>query len=395
MTILTNTAALNMDDLSAILQPIANQANYTNVSTDGFTAHGTGLFAPAIEVEGSFLLVPNSTVIATGSITKITYVGIEGEHTIVPVTGINYLGFVGALGNNDSLLDLLFSALDTITGSGGSDILHGGGLGDMIHGGGGKDAIYGDDGNDHLYGDGGADHLFGGAGPDWLSGGNGVDRIDGGSDIDTVDYGTAKGPVVATLAGANWVDVKVDGTVVDKLKNVESIYSGNHNDTLTGDGRSNGFFGNGGKDLLKGGAGRDGLYGGAGNDILRGGAGKDLLSGGPGKDTLTGGDGADNFTFITTPDGKDIDTITDLKVGQDFITLSAMAFHIGTPVNYISVSGFFATGHAKDADDRIIYKAGSGDLLFDADGNGSGKPVVFAHLHGGLALTESDFLLAM
>jgi serralysin len=395
MTIMTNTAALNTDNLSAILQPIANQANYTNVSTDGFTAHGTGLFAPAIEIEGSFLLVPNSTVIATGLITKITYVGIEGEHTIIPATGINYLGFVGALGNNNSLLDLLFSALDTITGSGGSDILHGGGLGDMIHGGGGKDAIYGDDGNDYLYGDGGADHLFGGAGSDWLSGGNGVDRIDGGSDIDTVDYSTAKGPVVATLAGANWVNVKVDGTVVDKLKNVESIYSGNHNDTLTGDANSNAFFGNGGSDTLKGGGGVDGLYGGLGNDVLFGGAGGDYLSGGPGNDRLTGGGGGDRFAFIEQIDPKhNVDTITDFKVGKDVIVLSQYTFDIGQPP-YPYAAGFFATGHAKDADDRIIYKPGSGDLLFDADGNGSGKAVVFAHLHSGLALSESDFQLML
>jgi len=55
----------------------------------------------------------------------------------------------------------------------------------------------------------------------------------------------------------------------------------------------------------------------------------------------------------------------------------------------------FATGHAKDADDRIVHMAGSGDLLFDADGNGSGKAVVFAHLNSGLALAESDFRLTL
>ena len=75
--------------------------------------------------------------------------------------------------------------------------------------------------------------------------------------------------------------------------------------------------------------------------------------------------------------------------------LSKYAFDLGEPPYDLPVAGFFATGHAKDADDRIIYKPGSGDLLFDADGNGSGKAVVFAHLDAGLALSESDFELTL
>ena len=57
------------------------------------------------------------------------------------------------------------------------------------------------------------------------------------------------------------------------------IYTGAHDDRLTGMG------------------GDDALYGGAGADILTGGAGDDILDGGAGDDTVTGGEGADRSIF--------------------------------------------------------------------------------------------------
>lgn len=396
MTKITNTAALDMNNLAAILNPMASQGNYSDVTAAGFTATGGGLFPPTFEVEGSFAFFPNTTTIIGGTITSISVSGIDGNHIITLASGISYNSFIGALGNNDALLDLLLPGWDTIDGSGGADVLYGGALGDTMHGGGGKDFLYGEDGDDHLYGNAGSDHLFGGNGQDWFSGGSGLDFIDGGDGTDTVDYSDATGSVVVKLAGPNQVAVKIDGTVVDKLVNVEGIQGGGHADTLRGDANSNGFFGNDGRDTLKGGGGIDGLYGGRGNDVLVGGGGGDYLSGGPGNDRLTGGGGADRFAFIEQIDPKhNVDTITDFKVGEDFIVLSKYAFGIGLPGDPFPVSGFFATGHAKDADDRVIYKPGSGDLLFDADGNGSGKAVVFAHLHSGLALSESDFQLML
>ena len=257
-TTITNTAALDMNDLAAILSPIASQGNYSDVSASGFTATGSGLFPPTFEVEGSFIFFPNTTPIIGGSITSISYSGIDGDHIITFSSGISYNSFIGDLGNNDALLDLLLSGWDKIDGSGGVDTLYGGALGDTIHGRGGKDFIHGDDGDDHLYGDGGSDHLFGGAGRDWFSGGTGLDFIDGGQDADIVDYSDATGSVVVQLDGSHWAKVKIDGTVVDKLRNVEGIQGGSHADTLTGDANSNSLSGGGGGDTLKGGAGMDG-----------------------------------------------------------------------------------------------------------------------------------------
>ena len=45
----------------------------------------------------------------------------------------------------------------------------------------------------------------------------------------------------------------------------------------------------------------------------------------------------------------------------------------------------------RDADDRIIYDQATGQLLFDADGNGIGAKVLFAVLDSHPVITASDF----
>lgn len=94
------------------------------------------------------------------------------------------------------------------------------------------------------------------------------------------------------------------------------------NDSITGDGGDNRFWGRGGDDTLTGGAGRDTLHGedgddllnggtqndrlwgasgndtllaGADDDLARGGTGNDSIRGGLGDDTLIGGNGADKM----------------------------------------------------------------------------------------------------
>ena len=82
------------------------------------------------------------------------------------------------------------------------------------------------------------------------------------------------------------------------------------------------LIGGAGNDWLEGGAGDDLLQGGGGNDTLIGGTGIDLLDGGGGNDRLSGGQGTDVFIFA--PWSGD-DLITDFRVGEDKIDLTAFA----------------------------------------------------------------------
>ncbi|WP_442577697.1 hypothetical protein ACSBOB_19230 [Mesorhizobium sp. ASY16-5R] len=51
-------------------------------------------------------------------------------------------------------------------------------------------------------------------------------------------------------------------------------------------------------------------------------------------------------------------------------------------------------GAAGDSNDRIIYETDTGELCYDADGNGGAAAAIhFATLSAGLSLTHADFVV--
>lgn len=58
-----------------------------------------------------------------------------------------------------------------------------------------------------------------------------------------------------------------------------------------------------------------------------------------------------------------------------------------------SSDAFWTGTAAHDASDRLIYKATTGSLSFDADGDGSGAAVQIAVLDGHPALAFTDVLV--
>ena len=122
---------------------------------------------------------------------------------------------------------------------------------------------------------------------------------------------------------------------------------------------------------------------------IAGTAGADTINGGGGSDVLIGGAGADRFAFTSALGSGNVDAITDFQVGTDRIGLASDVFAgVGTTLD----AGEFVAGTAAgDADDRIIYNAASGQILYDADGNGSGAAVLFALVTPGTALTAASF----
>ena len=151
---------------------------------------------------------------------------------------------------------------DVIRGLGGEDVICGDRGDDRIFAGDGEDDVIGESGEDVLHGQGSADGLSGGKGDDRLLGGSGADKPDGGSGDDLVAGG----------GGDEWM-----------------------------------MFGGPGDDRVRGGPGNDHLHGGLGDDRLAGGPGDDGLVGEGGDDELDGGPGHDHVSYLSSPQGIDVD----------------------------------------------------------------------------------------
>ncbi len=69
------------------------------------------------------------------------------------------------------------------------------------------------------------------------------------------------------------------------------------------------------------------------------------------------------------------------------------AIFAGLPAGGLAVGAFRQGAAAADANDRIIYSAGTGPSFFDVDGAGGAAQVRFAALDPGLALNANDLML--
>jgi Ca2+-binding RTX toxin-like protein len=237
-----------------------------------------------------------------------------------------------------------------------------------------------------LTGNGGINVLNGGAGADSMAGG-------AGSDVYIVDN---TGDTVTELAGGGTDQVRsfityALGADVERL-----ALAGNAEIDGAGNALDNRITGNTAANLLDGGEGKDTIVGGAGNETLAGGAGNDGLDAGHGNDMMTSGAGADGFHFHAPPGATDADVVSDFVSGEDRIFLDHLAFtEIGAPGAFAAGDARFFSGagatSGADADDRIVYDTGTGELYYDADGSGAGASLVFGTLQGAPALTAADF----
>ena len=301
---------------------------------------------------------------------------------------------------------------------------------------------------------GSVDHITTGAGADLIDGGAGADTMTGGAGDDQYFVDNA-GDVVVETAGGGYDIVYAGlsytlaaGVEVELLGTTNELGTGAIN--LTGNELSNYITtnagantldgGSGGADLLWGREGDDSYfvdsddtvveYAGHGYDIVyarashtlsagyeievlgtvdntastaidltgnelsnyvTGNAGANVIDGGAGSDYLQGRGGADSFAFTTALGPNNVDEILDFVSGTDKIALDDAIFAgIGTPGSF-DANAFVAGSAAADADDRIIYNQATGQLFYDADGNGAGEAVLFGLVAGLPTLTASDF----
>ena len=217
---------------------------------------------------------------------------------------------------------------NTLVGGTGNDVLKGGAGSDVLNGNVGADVMTGGLGNDTYYVDNAGDQV--------------TELVDQGTDtvVTTINYAIAPGLSIQTLTAKGTAGLALEGNE----------------------------FAN----------------------TLKGSAGNDTLNGGLGKDSLRGFEGSDLFAFTTALGTSNVDTIVDYSVAADTIRLENGVF-TGLAAGLLSAAAFFAGTAAHDADDRIIYNAANGDLLFDKDGIGGTAGARFAVLSTGLAMTSNEF----
>jgi hypothetical protein len=290
--------------------------------------------------------------------------------------------------------------------------------------------------DDTFVGDSGTNVLDGGLGNDNLIGGLGADVLIGGAGTsDTAGYDDNQGAVFVNLASGQGFGNAAQG---DTYSGIENLTGSVFGDYFIGDSGANRLDGSGGNDTLIGGLGADVLIGGAGNDTASyednqgavfvnlatgngfgnaaqgdtysgienltgsvfydyfiGDAQDNIFDGGRGNDTFTGGAGADTFAFTTALNGViNVDTITDFTSGTDRIQLSSAIFAAAGPIGILNAAAFISGAAATNAAQRIIYNAATGDIFYDADGNGAGAAVLFAHVNPGTTVTAGDFIIA-
>ena len=258
----------------------------------------------------------------------------------------------------------------------------------------GDDAIYGTSTSKEMSGYAGNDSIYGGAGNDTLIGGEGRDLFVGGNGTDIVSFVGAVHGAVADLS-LTTKGISDDGFGnSETMRSIEGLYGTVFGDMFTGGSANELLVGDFGADTLSGGGGNDTVDGGSSDDLLSGGAGNDVLIGHSGLDTLTGGAGTDAFTFADITPTLGMDTITDMAQGVDKIRISSTwSSHLsGAALTAEQFRSGAGAVEAHTAQQLLIYDTATGDLYFDADGNGSVRSaVLFAHLSNIADLSFQDF----
>ena len=238
----------------------------------------------------------------------------------------------------------------------------------------------GNSANNTILGNAGSNRLDGRAGNDTLNGGLGGDLMIGGFGDDSFTVDNQNDQVIEFYGeGTDGVTSFVTFVLASSIENL----------TLSGLGTIDGT-GNTFKNTLTGNNQANMLDGLGGIDKLLGGLGADTLNGGTGKDTLTGGGDADTFLFGDFG-SSNWDRVIDFASGQDEIGLIATDF--GLAAGALSASAFALGIAATTAFQRILYDQATGDIWFDADGNGAGVKQQIASLTDGLALNRGDFFV--
>jgi Ca2+-binding RTX toxin-like protein len=220
--------------------------------------------------------------------------------------------------------------------------LTGNGLGQSIYGNDGVNALIGGGGTDTFYGMGGDDGIIVDDVSDVV-----IEGVGGGNDTvyTTANYALGAGSAVETL------------TVYNRFTTNAINLVGNE-------------FG----------------------QAIHGNDGANVIDGKGGADTIFLRAGADAVRFTTALGGGNVDAVTGFVSGVDKIQLDDAIFTGLTP-GALPAGVLVVGALPADGNDLLLYNQVSGQLFFDADGNGAAAAVLFATLDPGTLLGAGDFLV--
>ena len=328
-----------------------------------------------------------------------------------------------ALGPNTSIEVLVAADIGSVAalnlvGNGQANFIYGSNGDNLIRGGGGADYLRGFGGNDTYYVDSTDDYVFELAGEGFdvvftstsysLAAGSSVEVLSSDDIAATTAMNFGGNELANFIYGNNGANLMIGGGGADYLRGFggDDTYYVDQAGDVTWEAAGEGgdiVYASASYALTAGSSievlSTDGLGGTAaidltGNELANlvyGNAGANVLNGGGGADYLLGLGGADTFAFTTALGGGNVDILADMVAGTDKIALDDAIFAgIGTPGAF-NAGAFVVGSAAQDGNDRIVYNAATGQLFYDADGNGGGAAVLFATLQGNPALTASDF----
>jgi Ca2+-binding RTX toxin-like protein len=233
---------------------------------------GTDTADYSIRTVNTYLSIGNSRTATMAALTSANPKGCSGK------AGDD--GFFDATGQTEC--DDIGATVENLTGGSNTDVLIGNDQSNTILGGDGSDYLWGGPGNASCSATVDVDVLNGGAGNDVFmpltdaaaaSASDCRDQFVGGAGTDFVLYTFRTANVTA---GANGAATSGESGEFDTINtDVEAIFGGSGDDTLSASALGTALFGCRGNDVLTGAAGSDVFFGGPGDDVMNGAAGDD------------------------------------------------------------------------------------------------------------------------
>lgn len=355
----------------------------------------------------------------------------DGDNTIVTTSG--WVSGITTYDGNDRVT----------VGVGGVGVIHLEAGNNVVTTIGHADAVVMRDGNDTVnVGNGGVGYIELGSGANRVTAQGFVEAISGGDEFDRITIGLQGAGSVRTRDGndvidtkAGFVDLISSGFGADRVMlgaggaRVVSLFWGDDTlilSRLTDHAATVALFGGEGRDALNlsafggnfdilagrlfdtgagsfvqtgfetivAGRGANNFVGDAASNNFFGGAGNDRLDGGLGNDVLRGEAGADAFLFTTAPSVVNRDVVVDFNRAQrDTIQLDSDIFARLGDAGRLNAQFFRLGASAADANDYIVYNRATGQLFYDADGNGSNAAQLIATLSNKFVVNAADFLV--